>query len=218
MSVEVDTELPETVAELLHQLGDIPPERLIINPPFGAATEADVLRYESSRRKRLCELMDGILVEKPMGYVESVLALAIGSFLNQHVLPRDLGLVAGESGMVRLFPGNIRMPDVAFASWERFPDRQIPDEPIVGVVPELVVEVLSKSNTKREMERKRREYFSAGVRLVWEVDPRVRTVSVYVSPENPVVLSDTEELTGGEVLPEFRLRLSDLFAVLVRRG
>ena len=77
------------------------------------------------------------------------------------VEPRNLGLVSGADGSVRLFPGLVRMPDVAFASWDRFPDRKIPKEPIPSLAPDLVIEVLSESNTKAEMERKRGEYFSS---------------------------------------------------------
>jgi hypothetical protein len=93
-----------TVAELLEALGDIPPERVRLQPHPGTATEADVLEIHA-REKRLCELVDGTLVEKPTGYDESRLAVEIVfilvGFLHQH----DLGTVAGEAGMMRLLTG-----------------------------------------------------------------------------------------------------------------
>ena len=73
--------------------------------------------------------------------------------------------------MVWLFRGLVRIPDVAFTSWERLPGRRVPPEPIPELAPDLAVEVLSQSNTEAEMTRKRGEYFAAGVRLVWLVDP-----------------------------------------------
>src|SRR6266481_824184 len=97
----------ETVADLLESLGDIPPERIRMRPPPGTATEDDVIAVHASE-KRLCELVDGTLVEKPMGYEESRLAVelivTLGVFLRQH----DFGTVAGEAGMMRLLTGLVR--------------------------------------------------------------------------------------------------------------
>jgi Uma2 family endonuclease len=92
----------------------------------------------------------------------------------------------------------------------------VPAEPIPLVAPDLAVEVLSRSNTPREMARKRREYCEAGTRLVWEVDPAARTVTVFTSPERFTVLDATQTLDGGSVLPGFTLALADLFAELDR--
>ena len=120
--------------------------------------------------------------------------------------------------MMRLFPGLVRLPDIGFASWDRIPGRRRPTSAIAGFAPDLAVEVLSRSNTKTEMARKRREYFKAGVRLVWEVDPRARTVAVYEAPEGAILLEVGQTLDGGEVLPGFALPLADLFADLDRQG
>jgi Uma2 family endonuclease len=78
--------------------------------------------------------------------------------------------------------------------------------------PDLAVEVLSKSNTEKEMKRKLREYFEAGTRLVWLVDPKARTVRVYTSPRKFKLLTEDQTLDGGEVLPGFELSLRKLFA------
>src|SRR5947209_6381702 len=77
----------------------------------------------------------------------------------------------------------VRMPDVSFVRWEQFPNREVTDVPIPDLYPDLAIEVLSPSNTKREMKRKRKEYFAAGTRLVWELNPKTRTVDVYTVPE-----------------------------------
>ena len=78
--------------------------------------------------------------------------------------------------------------------------------------------MLSESNTPREMERKRREYFDAGVELVWMVDPDDRTVAVYTAPDAPVVLNESQTLDGGIALPGFTLAVRDIFAELDRNG
>jgi Uma2 family endonuclease len=108
----------------------------------------------------------------------------------------------------------VRIPDVAFVSWERLPGRRIPSEPIPDLAPDLAVEVLSPGNTPGEMARKRQEYFAAGVQLVWIVDPVARTVAVYTAPEQSTVLQAAQTLAGEPVLPGFTLPLRRLFAAL----
>jgi Uma2 family endonuclease len=207
----------ETAEDLLDHLGGISPSRVRLRPFPGTATEADLIEA-NDRKLRIYELVDGILVEKGMGYTESALGGFILSILQAFVIPRNLGIVSGADGMMRLYPGLVREPDVAYASWDRIPERRYPTEPIAGFAPDLAIEVLSISNTPAEMARKRREYFAAGVRLVWEVDPRARTVAVFESPEKPTVLDASRSLDGGDVLPGFVLPLADLFGELDRQG
>lgn len=203
----------ETVADLLESLGDIPPERIRMRPPPGTATEDDVLAVHASE-KRLCELVDGVLVEKPTGYDESRLAAeliyALVDFLRRH----NLGTAAGADGMMRLLSGLVRIPDVSFVSWEHLPESY---GAIPPVAPDLAVEVLSESNTPREMERKLREYFEAGTQLVWHVDPKSRTVAVYTSPDQLIVLDESQTLDGGTVLPGLEIPLRELFERASRR-
>ena len=200
-----------TMADLLEQLGDVPLWRVLADPAPGTATEQDVIDIEA-REKRLCELVDGVLVEKPMGFYESrvaaVLIQLLGNFLDQH----DLGIVVGEAGMMRLAPGRVRIPDVAFISWGRIPDRQVPRRPIPDLVPDLAVEVLSESNTDKEMARKRGEYFQAGVRLAWFIDPVERTAEIYTAADQSTAIGQAGALDGGDVLPGFVLPLPELFA------
>ena len=205
------------MADLLDRLGGIPLTRIRLRPAPGTATEEDVLRIDA-KEDRLCELIDGVLVEKPMAIAESILGIAIGSFLRAFVVAANLGLVAGADGMVRLFPGMVRIPDIAFYSWDRLPGRRYPTTPIGALAPDLAVEILSKTNTKAEMARKRQEYFQAGVQLVWEIDPEARTVAVYTGPEQCIVLTQDQTLDGGDVLPGFTLPLRELFAELDRQG
>jgi Uma2 family endonuclease len=209
----------DNLAELLERLGNIPPERIRMRPPPGTATEADVLEALEAPRKRICELIDGVLVEKAMGFTESLLGSYLIVLLDAFVRPRNLGLVTAADGTVRLWAGRVRIPDVAFFSWDRMPGRRRPPEPIPTLAPDLAVEVLSRGNTPGEMLLERQDYFSAGVHLAWEIDPRQRTVTVYTSPETPTaVLTAADTLDGGTVLPGFSLPLGDLFAELDRQG
>lgn len=79
------------------------------------------------------------------------------------------------------------------------------------MVPDWAVGVLSVSNTDREMARKLDDYFTAGVRLVWYIDPRARTVEVNTPPDRFVSLGEGDTLDGGDVLPGFALPLRELF-------
>jgi len=185
-----------------------------MTPTPGTATEEDLIAV-NDHGHRICELVDGTLVEKAMGFHGAMhtvaLAFQIGLFLRDH----DLGKVLGADAMMRLFPGLVRAPDVTFISWERFPKDKAP---IPGVAPDLAVEVLSKSNTRKEMKRKLDEYLRSGVRLVWYVDPKTRSAKVYDPAGGVRELTEADELDGGDVLPGFRLSLADWFAEAERTG
>jgi len=204
----------QTVADLLEGLGGVPPSRVLMTPTPGTATEADVIAIHD-RANRLCELVDGTLVEKAMGFEEARFAGLLVLYLGNYVLQHDLGVFLPPDGMMRLFPGLVRIPDVSFISWERCPKGKaaIPD-----VVPDLVVEILSKSNTRKEMERKLDEYLRAGVRLVWCVDPETRSAWIYEAGGVVRELTEADALDGGEVLPGFRLSPADWFAEAERTG
>jgi Uma2 family endonuclease len=208
----VTTSLPSdwTLADLHRALGDIPLERIRLHPPPGTATESDVIAIRD-REERLCELVDGVLVEKTMGWYESQLAVLLAHFLHRYLEKHDLGTVLGADGALKILPAQVRIPDVCFIRWDRLPPEPA-GKPIPDLAPDLAVEVLSESNTQREMDRKLQEYFSAGTRLVWYVDPPSQSVKVYTSPEQCTVLSAGDTLTGDPVLPGFALPLAELFA------
>jgi Uma2 family endonuclease len=203
---------PDNLSELLDRLGNVPPERIGLDPPPGRATEADVLRHLEAADKRLYELVDGTLVEKAVGSTEELLAGEILTRIKNRIRGRDLGVALGGAGPVRLMPGNIRYPDVSFIAWEAFPDRDIPDEAIWSVTPTLAVEVLSPSNTTREIERKLYELFTTGCKMAWIIDHRTESALVYSSPTHFKSLGPTGILDDGKVLPGFKLPLAELFA------
>jgi len=206
-----------TVADMLTHLGGVPSERIRMVPPPGMATEEDVLQAKS-RFRRICELVDGVLVEKTMGYYESLVAATIIRILGRFVEDHDLGIVLAPDGPLRILPGQVRIPDVCFIRWERFPKRELPREPILPLAPDLAVEVLSEGNTESEIQRKLHDYFTAGVRLVWYIDPRTKTAKAYTAENECTDLGQHDSLSGGEVLPGFELPLEELFAKVPRCG
>jgi Uma2 family endonuclease len=199
-----------TVSDLLHHLGDLPASRVRLHPGPGTATEADVLQVYT-QEKRLCELIDGVLVEKTVGYYEAYIAATLIRLLGNFVVEHDLGIIAGADGMLRLAPGLVRIPDVSFISWDKLPGRRLPRQAIPDLLPDLVVEVLSESNTPREMARKLDEYFALGVRLVWLIDPSREMIEVYTARHQSWTLDTSAILEGGEVLPGFILPVRALF-------
>jgi Uma2 family endonuclease len=207
----------KTLADLLDRLGGVPLERIRFRPFPGTATVQDVIDIHRQEGK-LCELMEGVLLEKVMGYNESSLAVFLAGLLNAFVIPRNLGLVTGPDGTMELMADLVRIPDVAFTSWQRLPGRQRPTDPVPFLAPNLAVEILSRSNTPGEMAVKRQDYFTAGVELLWEIDPNARTVAVYTSVADVTTLTAADILDAGLVLPGFTLPLQDLFAELDRHG
>lgn len=111
-----------------------------------------------------------------------------------------------------MVPRLVRISDVAFTSWDRFPGRQLPRVPWPDLAPDLAIAVRGKSNRRQEMDRKLRDCFTAGIRLVWYVHSESRTVSVFTSPGQSMVLGEGDTLGGGQVLPGFELPLRDLLA------
>jgi Uma2 family endonuclease len=210
-TTDVDVWVDSTLEDLHAQLGGVPLSRIRAYPPPGFATEEDVL--ETKRRTgRLCELVDGMLVEKAMGFREARLAFLLGHLLQIYLDAHPLGIGAGEGGCLRVLPKQVRIPDVCFISWTRWQGATAPDAPIPALAPDLAVEVLSPNNTPGEMHRKLRDYFAAGTRLVWCIDPATRSATMYTAPDQCVYVAEHESLDGGEVLPGFRVTLADLFA------
>jgi Uma2 family endonuclease len=193
------------VADLIEHFA-VPPERIRLEPRPGCATEADAIQNE------MCELIDGTLVEKAMGYYESRIAVALIYFLERFLDTKPIGFLLDGSGIIRVTQEQIRLPDVSFFLWTHFPDRKLPGGQILGLVPDVAVEVLSPTNTPKEMERKRGEYFAGGAKLVWEVDPIKRTVEVFTAPDVSTILDESATLDGGAVLPGFTLSIRDWFA------
>jgi Uma2 family endonuclease len=206
--------MARTLAEVVRDLGDIPLSRIRAVPAPGTATAADL----DKPGVHLCELIDGVLVEKPMGARESMLGLYIGRLIVDHVEANDLGVVLGADGLFWVKHDQLRGPDVTFFPWSSFPNGEPPeDETWWSAAPGLCVEVLSPSNTTKEIDRKLEEIFDAGCKLAWVIDPEDQTARVHTSAKRFKSLDKTGVLSGGKVLPGFTLPLADVFAAGKRR-
>lgn len=211
-AIPSDPRFPDwwTLADLQRHLGDIPAERIRLYPQPGTATLEDVVRLDAERGYT-CELVDGVLVEKPMGYFESRIAIVLAHLIEKYLETNPIGATAGEQGTLQLQPKQVRMADVSFIRWDRFPGGVVPRDFAPEIAPDLAVEVLSPSNTPKEMNRKLREYFSSGTRLVWYIDPETETARMYRSPELFDEIDRSGKLLGRDVLPGFEVVLGEVF-------
>lgn len=199
-----------TAVDLAEKLGPISMSRIGLSPTPGNATVSDVARLQRVSGRRY-ELVDGMLVEKTVGFYEAYLAGRLFALLHGWVVPRGLGIVVPSDGMIRLGEQLVRIPDVAYFPIAALPGEKVPLDPIPSIVPALAVEIISRGNTEREMRRKLEDYFSYGCQLVWYVYPADRIVLVYQIPEAVERFRDSDVLTGGSVLPGLEIPVSEIF-------
>lgn len=160
------------------------------------------------------ELVAGELIQMPpSGFLHGTIAMSLGGIIQDYVRKQELGAVcAAETGFkLREHPDTVRAPDVAFVSQERILAQGRPEKFWVGP-PDLAVEVVSPNDRFDDVVGKAQEYLTAGVRLVWVVLPRTKSVMVYRPSGEVQLLREHEELSGEEVLPGFRCHVGHIFA------
>jgi Uma2 family endonuclease len=162
----------------------------------------------------LYEVIDGQIVElPPMGTRQEITAGVLHLCLGQFVETQKLGRAVMET----LFDltnqvGRKRRPDVAFVSQQRWPrSKPIPETDGWQVVPNLAVEVTSRTNPWDEVMEKVKEYFQVGVERVWVVSPRQLQVHVFETAHTVRIVTLDDDLTDEQLLPGFRLPLRELF-------
>jgi Uma2 family endonuclease len=160
----------------------------------------------------LFELIDGRLVPMtPTGDEHGGVEVSIGARLLAYTEQHKIGRVrTGEVGIyVRRNPDTIRAADVLFISNERYARKQ--SASFLDVAPELIVEVLSPTESWSDVTQKMKEYFAIGVRVIWLVDLAVRTVYAYRSLSDVREFTAQDELIEEEVLPGFAVKVAALF-------
>jgi Uma2 family endonuclease len=170
-------------------------------------TDADLLRLPKNGRKY--ELVDGEIRVCPGGARHGQISVRLSTALLAFVGPKRLGRVFASSTGYRLPGGNVRSPDVSFVSSNRLP--MVP-EGFAELAPDLAVEVLSPEDSPRDVLDRVGEYLTAGVRLVWVIDPRASRAVRYRSLSDVREIGPDGILDGEEVLPGFHCPLSDLLA------
>jgi Uma2 family endonuclease len=182
------------------------------NPPAIHLNPDDLLRMPDGDSY---ELVKGTPVEKkPMGARASETTIALAILLGAFIRQNQLGhLYDGQTGF-HCFPDDpdrVRKPDLAFVATGRLPGERSPDG-FIRLAPDLAVEVVSPNDLVSEVDSKVIEYLGAGVRLVWVVNPTVKTILVRRADGSAAVLTESDTLSGEAVVPGFACRVGELFA------
>jgi Uma2 family endonuclease len=162
------------------------------------------------------ELVAGELRKmSPAGWRHGTIGGRLHARLGRHVEERDLGEVfSAETGfLLARNPDTVRAPDVAFLKKARFAG-PLPEDAFWPGAPDLAVEVVSPNDTMRDIDDKVKAWLDGGTAIVWVVNPKWHVVTVYRSATNIKTLSENDELSGEEVIPDFRCALRELFAGL----
>jgi Uma2 family endonuclease len=174
-------------------------------------TAEDLEKMPNNQRR---ELVKGELrVMAPSGFDHGAIIDNLHFLLSRHVREQKLGRVLGAETGFKLAsnPDTVRGADISFVEASRIPPTGRPKGFWSGA-PDLAVEVLSPGDTINEAEEKVDDYLNGGCRMVWVVNPRRRTVTIYRPNSAPAIVGDTQELEGQDVLPGFRCRVSEIFA------
>lgn len=156
------------------------------------------------------EIVNGNLEIKAMGSAKSGgVASRIGSEIWFFAKVNKLGRVYGADTAFTIGE-NERMPDVAFVAQNRIPKTGEPEKKW-DIAPDLAIEVISPNDIYFKVLEKLENYFAAGVKQVWLVEPQFEKIKVYNSPGENVTFSKNDELICEQVLPDFRLKLTDIF-------
>lgn len=169
-------------------------------------TEAEFMRLPDDGRKY--ELVDGEAREVSAGHEHD----AIGANIIALLMPfaRGRGVLAGSQAGFRMTSGNIRSPDVSFTRKERLSGGK-PARGFENLAPDLCIEIISPTEDPNEMQRKLQEYFDAGAQQVWHLWPESVQATIYSALTEAVALQADDEITAGDLLPGFRVRVAALF-------
>jgi Uma2 family endonuclease len=162
------------------------------------------------------ELINGDLVEKPVGAIASVIAVTVTSLMRPFAKGQRLGLIFGADCGYQIFAKDrdrVRYPDASFVRLGRLPN----DRPPAGhmrIAPDWALEVISPNELATDVDQKIEDYLQAGIRLIWIIYPNTRRVYVFRSNNQFSRLGPEDELKGEEVLPGFVCKVADLFVDL----
>ncbi len=168
--------------------------------------------HQPEQADKWFELVRGEVIELPApNKPHGVVCIRVGHLLMNYVDQRGFGYVTcNDSGVIlERDPDTVRGPDVAlYEDANTFAELH----PKYGEVPpRLAVEVLSPNDRANKVLRKINDYLRCGVGMVWVIDPEIRTVTVHQPGKQQIELTESQELTGEDVLPGFRCLVSDFF-------
>ena len=172
-------------------------------------TVQDLEKIQAAHPDYRMELVDGnVIVISPSGYESEEVGTEFAALLRNWVRPRQLGRVAGSSAGFRLPNKDLRAPDVSFIRADRL---KRSTEDYAELLPDLVVEVKSKTDSLDKLREKIQEFISLGTQIGILIDPRTRTMEVYHSNEK-IVLQNNDVLTLPDLLPGWEVDISEIWS------
>jgi Uma2 family endonuclease len=159
-----------------------------------------------------CELVRGELIRMtPAGFKHGLIVINLSSLLDNFVKSHNLGKITGaETGFhIQRAPDTVRAPDVAFIRLDRLPEE--PPQGYFDGPPDIAVEVLSPNDRASEVQIKIRDWLNAGCCAVWIVDPETKSVTIYKSAHDIIVLNTSDKLDDVLLLPGFSATVSEIF-------
>jgi Uma2 family endonuclease len=175
--------------------------------------------FEQMSGEKSFELVDGFLKEKPMGARSSYIARELATQLTIYCRANPCGHPISNDSGFRCFPLRpklVRKPDVAFVRFGKLPNEVIPNGHI-KIAPDLAAEVVSPGDSYEEIEEKVMDYRSAGVELIWIISPLSQRILIRRLDGSADELAPSDELSGENVIPGFRCRVSELFETMKPR-
>lgn len=176
-------------------------------------TAQELLYYPNDHIRKHAELVRGVMyVNEPSGLDSSVVGMRIAGLLASYVFDHNLGLVTGEAGgyILERNPDTVRAPDIAFLSRERYANGESTSGFFDGA-PDLAIEVLSPSNSRRKIHIKTREYLAAGTHAVWVVDMWSKTVTIHRIGMPVQRIENGGVADADDIIPGFQLELAKIW-------
>ncbi|HLZ44467.1 MAG TPA: Uma2 family endonuclease [Gemmatimonadales bacterium] len=172
-------------------------------------TAGDLLGFREPGKT--AELVRGkLIVREPPSTSHGVIAGRLFFQVMEYARKHDLGAVIPQDTGFKIEhdPDTVRAPDVAFVTRERL--TQIPDTGYAALAPDWIAEILSPNDRPGEVLDKIGQWLSAGVRLVWVIDPQRRHARIYRSDGSIALVGPDDELDGEDVFPGLRCPLRDI--------
>ena len=203
MSAVLENPQTETKEVWLVKNGRNERTKIIFTPEF----EEEI--YSSGRY----EIVYGEIIERPMpSPIHGRIQAKITAKLVQFSEELNLGEVYTETHF-QFADKLVRVPDIAFISFEKFPASGEDESSRWHIAPDLAIEVISPTDDYENVQEKIGEYFTFGVNQVWIISPVTKTLTIYRSIKNVTILTEEDELICEDILPDFRMRLSEIFSV-----
>ncbi|MCH9656152.1 MAG: Uma2 family endonuclease [Planctomycetes bacterium] len=179
--------------------------------PIYTAEQLLETRLEQPEDGRWMELDRGKIINlDPPDIEHGTIVLNLSKMLSVYLHQVDHGYACFELGLLlNRNPDTVRFPAVSiFQTGTRFEET---DKAITERKPTAIIEVASTNPRRQVMNDHVSEYVNWGVELIWVIDPKAKAVLEYLPARGSEVIDFKGKITGGTVMPDFVMKVEDLF-------